>query len=177
MPFKYQPQWQGPLSGRSFEKQTEEFLNGIESRVDEIDARQTPSEIIPLPAGTGSAGVSLEYSRGDHVHPFVPTPLATDQQNGLMSAADKAKLDGIPAETSFARTTTVLDSPVSAGTEVAVPRHVVGEGLLFVYHNGVLCEEGIYAQYLDWGSTSIVFNYDIPAGDTITAAAVAVRLS
>ena len=67
--FKYQPQWQGPLSGPSFEKQTEDFLNGIESRVDEIDTRQTPSDAMPMPPGTGSAGTELEYSRGDHVHP------------------------------------------------------------------------------------------------------------
>ena len=70
MPFKYQPQWQGPLSGRSFEKQTEDFLNGIESRVDEIDTRQTPSDAIPMAPGVGSAGTSGEYSRGDHSHPL-----------------------------------------------------------------------------------------------------------
>ena len=70
MPFKYQPQWQGPLSGRSFEKQTEDFLNGIESRVDEIDTRQTPSDATPMPPGVGSAGSALEYSRGDHSHPL-----------------------------------------------------------------------------------------------------------
>jgi len=70
MPFKYQPQWQGPLSGRSFEKQTEDFLNGIESRVDEIDTRQTPSDATPMPPSVGDAGASLEYSRGDHSHPL-----------------------------------------------------------------------------------------------------------
>ena len=70
MPFKYQPPWQGPLSGRSFEKQTEDFLNGIESRVDEIDTRQTPSDATPMPPGVGSAGTSGEYSRGDHSHPL-----------------------------------------------------------------------------------------------------------
>lgn len=177
MPFKYQPQWQGPLSGRSFEKQTEDFLNGIESRVDEIDTRQTPSDMIPLPDGTGSAGTALKYSRSDHVHPDVPIPAATEQQDGLMSAADKTKLDGIPAETKFARATTVLDSDVPAGTSIAVPDHAVGQGLLFVYHNGVLCEAGAAAQYVDVSSTSIAFNYSLPAGDVITAAAVAISAS
>lgn len=73
MPFKYQPPWQGPLSGRSFERQTEDFLNGIESRVDEIDTRQTPSDAVPMPPGIGSAGTSEEYSRGDHSHPMQST--------------------------------------------------------------------------------------------------------
>lgn len=73
MPFKYQPEWQGPLSGRSFEKQTEDFLNAIESRVDEIDTRQTPSDATPMPPGVGDAGTSLEYSRGDHSHPAQDT--------------------------------------------------------------------------------------------------------
>lgn len=68
--FKYQPHWQGPLSGRSFEKQTEDFLNGIESRVEEIDTRQTPSDATPMPSGVGFAGTSEEYSRGDHSHPL-----------------------------------------------------------------------------------------------------------
>lgn len=73
MPFKYQPQWQGPLSGRSFEKQTEDFLNAIESRVDEIDTRQTPSDATPMPPGVGNAGTALEYSRADHSHPAQDT--------------------------------------------------------------------------------------------------------
>lgn len=68
--FKYKPEWQGPLSGPSFEKQTEDFLNGIESRVNEIDTRQTPSDATPMAPGVGSAGTSEEYSRGDHSHPL-----------------------------------------------------------------------------------------------------------
>lgn len=70
MPFKYQPLWQGPLPGRSFEKQTEDFLNGMEERVNEIDTRQTPSDAVPMPPGAGAAGTSGEYSRGDHSHPL-----------------------------------------------------------------------------------------------------------
>lgn len=178
MPFRYNPQWQGPLSGRSFEKQTEDFLNGIETRVDEIDTRQTPSDAMPLPDGTGSAGTAGEYSRGDHVHPKTPIPVATDLQDGLMSSADKAKLDAIPASTtSFSRTTTVLASAVPAGTAISVPVHAVGQGLLFVWQNGVLCEAGAGAQYMDFSATAIKFNYDLPAGDTITAAAVEVSAS
>ena len=97
---------------------------------------------------------------------------ATAEIDGLMSKEDKAKLDLLPAETSFARTTTVLASAVSAGTAITVPEHAVGQGLLMVYHNGVLCDVG--AQYTDETATTIKFLYDIPAGDTITAAAVAV---
>lgn len=34
--FKYQPQWQGPLSGRSFEKQTEDAINALMLKVQEL---------------------------------------------------------------------------------------------------------------------------------------------
>lgn len=34
--FQYAPQWQGPLSGRSFEKQTEDAINAVYGRCDEI---------------------------------------------------------------------------------------------------------------------------------------------
>lgn len=100
---------------------------------------------------------------------------ASAEEDGLMSAADKAKLDQLPAETSFARTTTVLQAAVPAGTAITVPEHAVGQGLLMVYHNGVLCDAG--AQYTDETSLTIKFTYDLPAGDTITAAAVAVSAS
>ena len=100
---------------------------------------------------------------------------ATEELDGMMSKEDKAKLDLLPAETSFARTTTVLQSAVSAGTAITVPEHAVGQGLLMVFHNGVLCDAG--GQYTDETATTIKFLYDIPAGDTITAAAVAVSAS
>lgn len=34
--FKYQPQWQGPLPGRSFEKQTEDAINGVWGALNEV---------------------------------------------------------------------------------------------------------------------------------------------
>jgi hypothetical protein len=61
--FQYAPEWQGPLSGRSFEKQTEDAINAILQRLDEVAAAQSQ--------------------------------VATQTSNGLMSAADKVKLDGI----------------------------------------------------------------------------------
>ena len=73
----------------------------------------------------------------------------------------------------LARTTQTLATAVSAGTEITVPSHTLNGGLLMVFHNGILCEAGASAQYVDYSSTSIKFNYDLPAGDTITAAAVA----
>ena len=64
--FKYAPQWQGVLSGRSFEKQTEDAINAILQRLDEVSAAQSQ--------------------------------VATQTSNGLMSAADKTKLDGIQGQ-------------------------------------------------------------------------------
>lgn len=103
--------------------------------------------------------------------------LATTSADGFMSKEDKLKLDGIASSTSFNRATTTLANAVTAGTEITVPTHIVGEGLLFVWHNGVLCEEGASNQYIDFSTSSIKFNYDLPAGDTITAGAVYVSAS
>lgn len=118
----------------------------------------------------------VDLNAGDTVNVWIShlagAITASAESDGLMSAADKSKLDSLPAETSFARTTAVMASPVSAGTEITVPTHAVGQGLLLVWHNGILCEAG--AQYVDHSATSIKFNYDLPVGDTITAAAVAV---
>lgn len=69
MTFRYQPQWQGPLSGRSFEKQTEDAINALDSRIEEIGGCQIPSDAIPSAPGIGSPGTMTEYSRGDHQHP------------------------------------------------------------------------------------------------------------
>jgi hypothetical protein len=121
----------------------------------------------------------VDLNAGDTVNVWIGNlaggGTATDELDGLMSKEDKAKLDLLPAETSFARTTTVLQSAVSAGTAITVPEHAVGQGLLLVYHNGVLCDAG--SQYTDETRTTIKFLYDVPAGDTITAAAVAVSAS
>jgi len=38
MAFKYAPQWQGPLSGRSFERQTEDAINGLQTSLDKLKA-------------------------------------------------------------------------------------------------------------------------------------------
>ena len=38
--FQYQPQWQGPLPGRSFEKQTEDAINGLWGALNEVSGGQ-----------------------------------------------------------------------------------------------------------------------------------------
>lgn len=38
MAFKYAPQWQGPLSGRSFERQTEDAINGLQTSLERLRA-------------------------------------------------------------------------------------------------------------------------------------------
>jgi hypothetical protein len=60
--FQYSPEWQGPLSGRSFEKQTQDVINVLLQGQASLQATATPT------------------------------------QKGLMSAADKAKLDGLQAQ-------------------------------------------------------------------------------
>ena len=98
--------------------------------------------------------------------------LATTTADGFMSKADKSKLDGIPAEMSYTKTTTVLQAAVPAGTAITVPAHSAGQ--LLVWHNGVLCAAGSGAQYTDETSTTIKFAYDLSAGDVVEAAAIAI---
>lgn len=135
--FHYLPEWQGPLSGRSFEKQTEDALNSVIRGINQF-ADIEPSDAFPLAPGTADPGTSALYARGDHRHPEqtsvsgnaatatklqtprvisvsgdaagqgefdgsadvdipVSIPDASASGKGLMSAADKAKLDGIEA--------------------------------------------------------------------------------
>ena len=65
--FQYAPQWQGPLSGRSFEKQTEDAINGVYGRCDEI------LEQVTQPATQTSAGLmtSVDKQKLDNLIPIV----------------------------------------------------------------------------------------------------------
>ena len=59
--FKYQPQWQGPLSGRSFERQTEDAINGLWAYIESLPGGgggALPSDSLPLSPGIASAGTS-----------------------------------------------------------------------------------------------------------------------
>ena len=49
--FKYQPQWEGPLPGPSFEKQTEDAINGLWDAIDNIGGA-VPSDDLPQAPGT-----------------------------------------------------------------------------------------------------------------------------
>ena len=167
--FKYQPQWQGPLSGRSFEKQTEDAINGLWEYIESIPGgggSALPSDSLPLSPGIAFAGTSAKYARGDHRHPpqtdvvgnaesatRLQTPrvialtgdvegegyfdgsvdvtiattidTATTSSAGLMSATDKAKLDGIAA----GATAVTVDSALSQSSENPVQNKVVYAGL------------------------------------------------
>lgn len=163
--FKYQPQWQGPLSGRSFERQTEDAINGLWAYIESLPGgggSALPSDSLPLSPGTASAGTSAKYARGDHRHPpqtdvagsagtagrlqtprvialtgavegegyfdgSVDLSIATTIDNattasaGLMSAADKTKLDGIAA----GATAVTVDAALSQNSENPVQNRAV----------------------------------------------------
>lgn len=170
--FRYDPQWQGPLPGRSFEKQTEDVINLLQGQIDDITGSATPSETLPKPAGTASAGTSNTYSRGDHVHPaqttisgnaatatqlrnmrnivlsgdasgsapfdgtananiVVSIPNAASGTNGLMSSADKIKLDSIASGAAPSDALPEAPGTAAAGIETSYSRsdHVHPEQL------------------------------------------------
>ncbi|MCG9025179.1 hypothetical protein LH462_06810 [Laribacter hongkongensis] len=73
------------------------MANGLMLAADKarLDALQPAAAVPAQPAGAGAAGSSVKYAREDHAHPAIPA--ATPSAAGLMSAADKTKLDGLTA--------------------------------------------------------------------------------
>lgn len=53
------------------------------------------------------------------------------------------------------------ESVITKGTSFTVPEYSIGSGNLQVFYDGLLCREGIDAQYLETSTTSITFNDDI----------------
>lgn len=91
----------------------------------------TPSNSLPASLGTASAGVSAEVSRTDHVHAhgnLAGGTLHADVgvSSGFMSAADKAKLDGITA--SSASPQDVGAAAAGASTNYSRADHVHAHG-------------------------------------------------
>ena len=63
-------------------------------------------------APTGTAGTATTAARSDHVHPLPSVATATD--NGLLSSADKQKLDGLPIFNNMVATNAPSDLGVAA---------------------------------------------------------------
>lgn len=89
------------------------------------------------------------------------------QSNGHYSIVNDGRWSA--KESNASRTTQTFSSIVNAGTEITVPSHIVRGGKLLVVLNGVVCEEGLLNQYVDKTSTTIVFNFNLSAGDIVTA--------
>lgn len=75
------------------------YSDRVEELLDGLDELPLPGNAAPVMDGTASVGTSGRYARQDHRHPTdtsrASTAVATTSANGLMSAADKTKLDGI----------------------------------------------------------------------------------
>ena len=67
------------------------------------------------------------------------------------------------------RESKTLSSVLPTGTAYEVPEHEVGASTLAICFNGVLCKSGEDEQYVDVSSTTIKFNFDLPAGSEIDA--------
>lgn len=111
-PFKYEPQWEGPLPGPSFEKQTEDALNGLYCRITKIGGA-VPSDDPPKAPGTAAPGVSELYSRGDHVHP---------RQTNVVDLTSKQTVTGAK---------TFSQGPFGASAAVAAAQIDLAQGVVF----------------------------------------------
>ena len=131
--FKYAPQWQGPLSGRSFEQQTEDAINYLRGLIDAISGGATPSDAYPKAPGTASPGIMANYSRGDHVHPLQTSVSGAAGSAGRWTNARELELTGavsgsayldgsgdVQLETSIPNATTTSAGLMSAADKIAL---------------------------------------------------------
>jgi hypothetical protein len=144
---------------------TNDFTNALKTKLDGI-AAGAQANVIETVKVNGSALTPVSKAVD------VSIPITGIKVNGTAVTPVNRVVDIEVQQGSFTRTTQKLASAVSAGTAITVPSHVVNSGSLLVFHNGVLCESGANEQYVDYSSTSVKFNYNLPAGDTITAVAV-----
>lgn len=91
-------------------------------------------------------------------------------QTAIASARDSA-IDAVTkaGSISIVRAVTTLSSDLTAGTSFAVPEYTMGANRLFIYLDGVICQAGSSAQYVEKTSTTITFNDTLPSGLQIEA--------
>jgi hypothetical protein len=131
--------YSNPVSNRGLRQPNEEtpdpsFVISVEKRASKVvgfdekgqvkmldlDKVPTPSDAAPPADGTAAPGTDAKYSRGDHVHPI--TPDATQSAHGLMSAADKTKLDGIEGVPVPSDAAPPADGTAAPGTDAKYSR-------------------------------------------------------
>ena len=85
-------------------------LAALSARVDNISGGATPSTADPMMDGTASAGISANYSRGDHVH-----PTDTSRASATDLAALSARVDNISGGATPSSADPMMDGTASAG--------------------------------------------------------------
>jgi GMP synthase-like glutamine amidotransferase len=113
------------------------------TKLDGIEGVPVPSDAAPPADGTAAPGTDAKYSRGDHVHPI--TPDATTEDHGLMSAADKTKLDTLdfaipiqPGTNNGVNVNYILQwTQQTSGTTAALYGICYGNGLFVAVGDGV----------------------------------------
>ena len=99
-----------------------EEVKKLRQDIDGLTGGSVPSDVTPQMDGTGSAGSSVNYSRGDHVH---PTDTSRASVSDLVDTADRldledVRLDGaisaVDAKIKFSTAAPIMDSSsASAG--------------------------------------------------------------
>lgn len=143
------------------------FLNGEKQDCDALT--ETSSTVVGIPSGLQDGNeVMFEYFETINANPFPnhasehlstgadPIPDATDSQDGLMSATDKTKLDG-----------------VATGANNYV--HPTGDGNMHIpatgtTNNGKVLKAGSTAGSVSWGTLSASDVSAVPTTDVVTSA-------
>lgn len=113
-------------------------------------------------AAASQSAVSADKTQIESDIASAQSAIATARDNAIDAVT---KAGGI----SIVRAVTTLSSDLAAGTSFAVPGYTMGANRLFVYLDGIICQAGSNAQYVEKTSTTITFNDTLPSGLQIEA--------
>lgn len=113
-------------------------------------------------AAASQSAVSADKTQIESDIASAQSAIATARDNAIDAVT---KAGGI----SIARAVTTLSSDLTAGTSFAVPEYTMGANRLFIYLDGIICQAGSSAQYVEKTSTTITFNDTLPSGLQIEA--------
>ena len=109
-----------------------EKMKELEEKVDSFIGSAVPSNDPPEMDGAASAGSSINYARGDHVHPTDTSRASQDDLNALSGQLDyevgelASSIDSVDAKISFSSAAPAMDGVASPGssTDQARADHV-----------------------------------------------------
>lgn len=105
-----------------------EKMKALETKVDDYTGSAVPSNDPPLMDGVASVGSSVNYARGDHVHPTDTSRASTSALEGVDGKVDdnytelKGDINAVDAKIVFATAAPAMDGVASPGSATTMAR-------------------------------------------------------